>query len=127
MRLYFFYSAQDRPLLQPSDLPAAAAPTAADESADGATADESAADESAGDKSAAGSGSDEKNVQAAASGCKAEPVPAELQEQLARYRDMACLSYDFDTGWLPLPWLPLRLPLWLLPMGCRCGWRCQQR
>ena len=98
MRLYFFFSAQDRPLLEPSDLTAAAAPAAEDESAAGGGGSEDG-------------GSEGHAAPAVAAGCTAEAVPAELMEQLARYRGMACLSYDFDTGWLRLLWLPLRLPL----------------
>ena len=75
MRLYYFYSAQDRPLLDAGELAAAAGP------------------------GPAGSGAEEGG---AAAGCGVEAVPTELLEQLGRYRGIACLSYDFNTGWLGL-------------------------
>ena len=95
MRLFFFYSAPDRPLLEPSELAAAAGGTAA---AAGGTA--AAAGGTAAAEDGAGGGEGEGATQAAAAGCGVEAVPAELLEQLALYRGIACLTYDFNTGWL---------------------------
>lgn len=67
-RLFYFYSAQDQPLLSEQQLAALAA-----EGADG--------------QAAAREGDD-----------WVAPVPADLKRQLNHYRDMACLAYDYNTG-----------------------------
>ncbi|KAL4435196.1 hypothetical protein ABPG77_001878 [Micractinium sp. CCAP 211/92] len=66
-RLFYFYSAQDQPLLSEQQLVALAA-----EGADG--------------QAVAREGDD-----------WVAPVPADLKRQLNHYRDMACLAYDYNT------------------------------
>ena len=92
MRLFYFYLAQDRPLLDDRDLAELAASEAAAAGLEAAAGQ----DQQAAGEGVARGGRDEAVGETGGGGVAA--VGPDLKNELARFRDLTCLSYTHSSG-----------------------------